>query len=101
MAVTARDSGTGAGRRLALAYAEIVGGNTVDVVTKSLLSEFATSQKIDGTPISDQFEAFINYIIVSDVYSEEFDFGGVATGLGEFGIDGIAILVNDALIDDE
>jgi hypothetical protein len=50
---------------------------------------------------SDQFEAFINYIVVSDLYPEEFDFNIVATGKGEFGIDGVAIIVNDAIVDDE
>ncbi len=73
----------------------------MDVVTRSLLKEFSESQKIDQTKQSEQFEAFINYIIVSDVYSEEFDFGAIATGEGEFGLDGIAIIVNDALVDDE
>jgi hypothetical protein len=73
----------------------------MDVVTQSLLKEFAESQKIDSLPESDQFEAFINYIVVSDIYPEEFDFSVVATGQGEFGIDGIAIIVNDAIVDDE
>lgn len=73
----------------------------MDVVTQSLLKEFAESQKIDGLPQSDQFEAFTNYIVVSDIYPEEFDFSLVATGPGEFGIDGIAIIVNDSIVDDE
>jgi hypothetical protein len=73
----------------------------MDVVTQSLLKEFAESQKIEGLGQSDQFEAFINYIVVSDVYPEEFDFNIVAAGKGEFGIDGIAIIVNDAIVDDE
>ena len=73
----------------------------MDVVTQSLLKEFAESQKIEGLKQSDQFEAFINYIVVSDVYPEEFDFNVVAAGEGEFGIDGIAIIVNDAIVDDE
>lgn len=73
----------------------------MDVVTQSLLKEFTESQKIDGLTVSDQFEAFTNYIVVSDIYPEEFDFNVVATGKGEFGIDGIAIIVNDAIVDDE
>ena len=73
----------------------------MDVVTQSLLNEFAASQKIDGQPLSDQFEAFVNYIVVSDLYSEEFDIGLIGTGEGEFGIDGIAIIVNDVIIEDE
>ena len=58
----------------------------MDVVTQSLLNEFAASQKIDGLPLSDQFEAFANYIVVSDLYPEEFDVNLIATGEGEFGI---------------
>ena len=73
----------------------------MDVVTQSLLKEFAESQKIDGSGQAEQFEAFVNYIVVSDIYPEEFDFSVVATGPGEFGIDGIAIIVNDAIVDDE
>ncbi|MGB5101826.1 MAG: AIPR family protein [Steroidobacteraceae bacterium] len=73
----------------------------MDVVTQSLLREFSESQKIDGRPSSEQFEAFVNYVVVSDVYPEEFDFGIIATGLGEFGIAGIAIIVNDTIVDDE
>jgi AIPR protein len=73
----------------------------MDVVTRSLLKEFAESQKIDGLAQSEQFEAFANYIVVSDIYPEEFDYSLVATGSGEFGIDGIAIIVNDAIVDDE
>lgn len=73
----------------------------MDVVTQSLLKEFSESQKIAGVAHSEQFESFINYIVVSDLYPEEFDFDIIATGQGEFGIDGIAIIVNDALIDDD
>jgi hypothetical protein len=73
----------------------------MDVVTQSLLKEFAESQKIDSLAQSDQFEAFINYIVVADIYPEEFDFNIVATGQGEFGLDGMAIIVNDAIVDDE
>jgi hypothetical protein len=76
-------------------------GGFMDVVTQSLLKEFAESQKIEGQPQSEQFEAFANYIVVSDIYPEEFDFSLVATGPGEFGIDGIAIIVNDTIVDDE
>jgi hypothetical protein len=73
----------------------------MDVVTQSLLKEFAESQKVDGLPTPDQFEGFVNYIVVSDIYPEEFDFGLVGTGKGEFGIDGLAVIVNDVIVDDE
>lgn len=73
----------------------------MDVVTASLLKEFSESQKIDTLPLSEQFEAFINYIVVSDIYPEEFDFTTISTGAGEFGLDGVAIIVNDILVDDD
>lgn len=73
----------------------------MDVVTQSLLKEFAESQKINNLKRDDQFEAFVNYIVVSDVYPEEFDFNIISTGVGEFGVDGIAIIVNDVIVDDE
>lgn len=73
----------------------------MDVVTQSLLKEFTESQKIGQLPQPQQFESFINYIIVSDIYPEEFDFNIIAAGEGEFGIDGIAIIVNDAIVEDE
>jgi hypothetical protein len=61
------------------------------IVTQSFLREFAASQKIDGLPQADQFEAFVNYIVVSDIYPEEFDFGLISTGKGEFGLDGMGL----------
>jgi len=73
----------------------------MDVVTQSLLKEFSESQKIGTLPAAEQFQAFINYVVVSDLYTEEFDFGVIDTGAGEFGIDGVAIIVNDTLVDDE
>lgn len=73
----------------------------MDIVTQSLLKEFSESQKIESRPSSEQFEAFINYAVVSDIYPEEFDYNLIATGPGEFAIDGIAIIVNDSIIDDE
>ncbi len=73
----------------------------MDVVTQSLVKEFSESQRIETLSQSEQFEAFVNYIVVSDVYPEEFDYGLVSTGKGEFGLDGIAIIVNDTLVDDE
>jgi hypothetical protein len=54
----------------------------MDVVTQSLLNEFSQSQKIDGATQAEQFESFVNYIVVSDIHSEEFDFNIVTTGKG-------------------
>ncbi len=73
----------------------------MDPVTQSLLKEFIASQQIVAADQTQQFEHFVNYIIVSDLFSEEFDVEHVATGAGEFGIDGICIIVNDTIIEDE
>ncbi len=73
----------------------------MDPVTQSLLKEFIASQQIVVADQTQQFEHFVNYIIVSDLFSEEFDVEHVATGAGEFGIDGICIIVNDTIIEDE
>ena len=55
----------------------------MDVVTQSLLNEFVGSQKIDGLGQADQFEAFVNYIVVSGMFPEEFDFAMISTGKGD------------------
>jgi len=73
----------------------------MDVVTRSLLKEFSESQKITSASECDQFEHFVNYIVVSDLFQEEFDFNIVSTGAGEFGLDGIALIVNDIIVDDD
>jgi hypothetical protein len=73
----------------------------MDPVTGSLVDDFVKSQQIKADNRAVEFEHFINYIVVSDVFSEEFDVERVATGEGEFGLDGVAIIVNDTLIEDD
>lgn len=73
----------------------------MDAVTQSLLKEFVASQQISATGQPEQFEHFINYIVAFELLPEEFDIEKIATGAGEFGLDGIAIIVNDTLIEDE
>src|SRR4051812_35020340 len=73
----------------------------VDAVTQSLLKEFTSSQQIRSNDAAGQFEHFVNYVVVSDLYPEEFDVEKIATGAGEFGIDGILVVVNDTIVDDD
>jgi hypothetical protein len=49
---------------------------------------------------SKQFEHFVSYAIVQRLYDETFDTGDIVLGGDEFGIDGIAIIVNGVLISD-
>lgn len=72
----------------------------MDPVTSSLLKDFVTSQQIGVLGETEQFEHFVNYVVLFEKFSEEFDVESIATGNGEFGIDGIAIIVNDTIIDD-
>jgi hypothetical protein len=72
----------------------------MDSVTQALLNEFRESQALTHADTDSLFEHFCNYIILSDIYSDEFDVESVNTGEGEFGIDGICVLVNDHLIED-
>jgi hypothetical protein len=50
---------------------------------------------------ADLFEHFVNFCAVSNEYGEEFDVEEIHTGGGDdLGIDGIAVIVNGALVDD-
>src|ERR1051326_9277693 len=39
----------------------------MDVVTQSMLKDFLQSQKLNSSSQSEQFEAFVNYIVISDL----------------------------------
>ena len=73
----------------------------MDPVTTTLVRECIQSQQIKADDPAVQFEHFVNFVVLSDLLSEDFDLEGIATGAGEFGIDGIAIIVNDTLVEDE
>ena len=73
----------------------------MDPVTQSLLKDFLTSQQIGTSDEATEFEHFVNYVVIFDLFAEEFDVERIATGAGEFGIDGISIIVNDTMIEDE
>lgn len=73
----------------------------MDRITKSLLEEFKKTQEIKGQE-SDVFEHFCNYVTIANQYSKTFDIDAISTGGGhDTGIDGIGIIVNGHLIDNE
>lgn len=72
----------------------------VNAIIAALLKEFADNQQLSGLSEAEQFEHFANYAILSDLYAGEFNPTDVSTGTQEFGIDGIAIIVNGVLVDD-
>lgn len=74
----------------------------MDIVTKNLVSSFKDEESFPNN-IDDAtlFEHFSNFCVVSEVYGEEFDVENVHTGGGDdLGIDGLAIIVNGAIVSD-
>lgn len=73
----------------------------MDRITKNLLKDFLTSQEMDVSEESRDFELFCNYTILSNEYNKTFDVKTISTGSGlDTGIDGLAIIVNGHLIED-
>lgn len=72
----------------------------LNAILAALLNEFAQTQQITALPESERFEHFVNYSVLSDLYGGEFNPIDVSTGNQEFGLDGLAIIVNNNLVED-
>jgi hypothetical protein len=71
----------------------------VDRVTKSYLDAFRAEQSLGKLSDSDVFEMLAAYCVVSDTYDDEFDVPDIiVAGGNDLGLDGIAIIVNGALV---
>ncbi len=72
----------------------------MDLVTSSLLKTFQAEESLqDEKNGAVLFEHFANFCALANEYGEEFDVEDVHTGGGDdLGIDGIAIIVNGALV---
>lgn len=75
-------------------------GYLVDRITEAQVTEFATENGLETLKQSEQFEHYVSYVTIQSQYGETFDTGDVVLGGDELGIDGIAIIVNGALIPD-
>jgi len=72
----------------------------MDRMTKILVEELSKSVGQENKSDSIKFETFVNYTIVTSIHSKSFDISTVSTGGGnDTGIVGIAIIVNDKLIE--
>ena len=72
----------------------------MDRMTKILVEELNQSIGQSGKNNADKFENFVNYTITTTNFSKSFDISNINTGGGnDTGIDGIAIIVNDQLIE--
>lgn len=74
---------------------------SLDPVTASLLKEFAVAHNIEKQSDEEKVEHFVNNLAISDIFPGEFSTADVSTGQAEFGIDGIAIIVNDVVVEEE
>lgn len=73
----------------------------MDLITKSLLSEFTIEQDLGSLGEDTQFEHFAAFLTIGRALSEAFDTSDVVIGSGgDTGIDALAIIVNGSLIDD-
>lgn len=73
----------------------------MDRVTSATLAEFAAENAYDDLPTDKQFEHLAAFLAVRRHYSRAFSTDDVVTGSGaDTGIDGIAIIVNGALVTD-
>ena len=72
----------------------------INAIIAALLKEFSDGQQLATLAEAEQFEHFVNYAILSDVYAAEFNPLDISTGTQEFGIDGIGIIVNGVLVED-
>lgn len=73
----------------------------MDRITEQLLNEFKSEYGFDTAPQNTSFEHFVNLVVVSRDYQESFDPREVHVGSqSNPGIDGLAIIVNGALVDE-
>lgn len=76
-----------------------IGGRKMDRITQSMVDSFDNSQNLGITKPTVLFEYFVNYCVINNVYgSSSFDLEEVTTGEAAQGIDGIAIVINQKLI---
>lgn len=74
----------------------------MDRITTGLLSEFSGEFELSSKPEDKQFEHFATYVAVRKHYSDStFDPSVLVTGDGnDTGIDGVAIIVNNNIVDE-
>jgi hypothetical protein len=71
----------------------------MDRITQSMIDSFKNNQGFYMFDLPKIFEYFANYCVVNNIYgSSDFDIEDVYTGIGTQGIDGIAIIVNQKLV---
>ena len=74
----------------------------MDRITRQLVTDLFKTQEKEETELSDDFEYFCNYSVLSNEYNRTFETELITIGSGsDTGIDGLAIIVNGHLVEDE
>jgi hypothetical protein len=74
----------------------------MDRITRQLVTDLFKAQEKEETELSDDFEYFCNYSVLSNEYNRTFETESITIGNGsDTGIDGLAIIVNGHLVEDE
>lgn len=66
-------------------------------IVKAHLESFVSSFSLEADDEAKQFEKFAAYSVISSRFSGSFDLDDVVTGEGDEGIDGVAIVIDEAI----
>lgn len=67
-------------------------------IVKAHLESFVNSFGLEAEEEATQFEKFATYCVISNRFSANFDLDDVVTGPGDEGIDGIAVVIDEAVV---
>jgi hypothetical protein len=70
----------------------------LDQITQSQVEQFVSSEGLGHLTPAERFERFVNFSVISSEHSDTFSVEDVSGPGAEVGIDGIAVLVNGALV---
>jgi hypothetical protein len=67
-------------------------------IVKAHLDSFVKSFGLEGDDEATQFEKFATHCVISSRYTSDFDLDDVVTAKGDDGIDGLAVVVDEAIM---
>lgn len=74
----------------------------MDRITRQLVTDLFKTQEKQEQELSDDFEYFCNYSVISNEYNRTFETESITVAGGsDTGIDGLAIIVNGHLEEDD
>ena len=66
-------------------------------VIESNLKQFSKRHSVEHLEEQDRFERFCNFCVISKYFHEDYDVESVTTSSDDFGLDGVAVLLDDVL----